>query len=161
MNKTKGNNSEEFDEYDEYESRLKEPCLFYLRGHCNGLNTGRCKKDHSMKLCMLPRSACGKACEEERHPGDCFQYRDLGYCGWRTCSYRHNRAEELLPRNCQPRGEQHMVLLVATGSGETDSGLSEQNEMVDLIKDLQNKIKKTTNIFWGKFFWSCNGTGRQ
>ena len=87
----------------------KDPCA--LRGHCSGLNTGKCKADQSMRLCMLPKSACGKTCAKERHPGECFTLRNQGFCRWKNCSYRHEWTAEL------PGDAHHMVLLASTGSG--------------------------------------------
>ena len=117
----------------------QEPCPYYLLGHCRGMNKGICKKDHSMKLCLLPRTECGKACEGQRHPRDCYQHLDLGWCGWLRCSYRHGQAAGPC-RGPEPRDGRHMVLLAATGSQRVDSGISEQEEIVNLFKDLQNKM---------------------
>ena len=125
----------------------KEPCVFYIRGHCSDMKGGKCPFNHSMKTCVFPD--CGKRCGY-RHPGICFQLQNYGFCHWKNCSYRHTYPT-VPPGNPQcvrpyqetpPPPAQHTVLLTTDYSTETEDFLSLKQKLVNQNEEM--KVMKET-----------------
>ena len=118
-------------------------CLRNKYGHCKCAGTCRYRYNNitcESKICEL------RLCEN-RHPKECFWFRDFGWCKFTPCHYKHSSdiQNNTHQTNFKENFEQLEILL-----SEKDVVIETQRRKLEVIEEkvaiLENKMPPVLNV---------------